>query len=268
MKVFISADIEGVTTSSEWMDTNLGSITYPIHAKQMSLEVLAACEGAILAGATDILVKDAHDGGNNIDLTILPECVKVHRKWSGHPYSMVDTIDTSYDAVMFIGYHSAASQGYNPLSHTMNTKTVYIKINDAIASEFTLHSYAAAYEKVPTMFLSGDEGLCEYSHSMKPNHPALMTVAVKSGQGSATINNSPSLMVKSIKEKSEAALKQDLKNALIRLPNSFKVEICYKEHQAAYKVSFYPGVRLINDNTVVFENDNYFEILRTLKFIL
>ena len=268
MKVFISADIEGVATTSAWIDTTAGSITYPVHAKQMSLEVLAACEGAIEAGATDILVKDAHDSGANIDLTILPECVRVHRKWSGHPYSMVDTIDSSYDALMFVGYHSAASQSSNPLSHTMNTKLVYIKMNDAIISEFTLHSYAGAYEKVPTVFLSGDKGLCEYSHSMNPSHPALVTVAVKEGQGEATINNSPSLMVKAIKENSANALKQNLKNALIKLPNKFKVEICYKEHATAYKMSFYPNVTLLNDNTVVFENDNYFEVLRTLKFIL
>ncbi len=268
MKVFISADIEGVTTTSEWMDTTVGSVTYPIHAKQMSLEVLAACEGAIEAGATDILVKDAHDSGANIDLTILPECVRVHRKWSGHPYSMVDTIDNTYDALMFVGYHSAASKADNPLSHTMNTKLVYIKMNDAIISEFTLHSYAGAYEKVPTVFLSGDSGLCEYSQSMDPAHPSLITVAVKDGQGAATINNSPSLMVKAIKENSANALRQNLKNALIKLPNKFKVEICYKEHTTAYKMSFYPGVKLLNDNTVVFENDNYFEVLRTLKFIL
>lgn len=268
MKVFISADIEGVATSSEWMDTTLGSTTYPIHAKQMSLEVLAACEGAIEAGATDILVKDAHDGGANIDLTILPECVRVHRKWSGHPYSMVDTIDSSYDALIFVGYHSAASQGYNPLSHTMNTKLVYIKMNDAIISEFTLHSYAGAYEKVPTVFLSGDKGLCEYSRSMDPAHPSLITVAVKDGQGAATINNSPSLMVKAIKENTTNALRQDMQNALIKLPSSFKVEICYKEHATAYKMSFFPGVKLLSDNTVGFENNNYFEVLRTLGFLL
>lgn len=268
MKVFISADIEGVTTTTQWPDTEAGSITYKEHALQMTKEVLAACEGAIEAGAKEIFVKDAHSGAMNIDQTMLPECVKIHRRWSGNPYSMVEGIDNTFDAVMFIGYHSAASMASNPLSHTMNTRNVYIKINETIASEFMIFSYAAAFQKVPTVFLSGDKGLCENAKSMNPNHPNLITVSVKEGIGYATINYSPSLMVKTIKEKSKEALSEDIKNAVIKLPNRYKVEVCYKEHTMAEKISYYPGVSKLDDIRIVFESDDYFEVLRTLKFIL
>lgn len=268
MKVFISADIEGVTTTTQWPDTETGSLTYKEHSLQMTKEVLAACEGAIEAGAKEIFVKDAHNGGMNIDQTMLPECVKIHRRWSGNPYSMVEGIDSTFNAVMFIGYHSAASISDNPMSHTMNTRNIYIKINDSLASEFMIYSYASAFQKVPTVFLSGDKGLCENAKSMEPNHPSLVTVAVKEGIGYSTINYSPSLMIKTIKEKSKESLKTDLKNSVLKLPTSFKVEVCYREHAMAEKMSYYPGVKKINDLSVVFETKDYYEVLRTFKFIL
>ncbi|MEG2939910.1 MAG: M55 family metallopeptidase, partial [Oscillospiraceae bacterium] len=88
MRVFISCDIEGITTTTLWDETHTQtqqSIAAP-HAQQMTLEVKAACEGAIAAGADYILVKDAHGSGTNIDITQLPECVEVIRNWSGTPY--------------------------------------------------------------------------------------------------------------------------------------------------------------------------------------
>ena len=169
---------------------------------------------------------------------------------------------------MFIGYHNAASIGNNPLSHTMNTRNVYVKLNEVLASEFMFFSYAAAYRKVPTVFLSGDKGLCEIAQNMQPNHPNLITLPVKEGIGYSTINYSPNLMVKMIKEKTKEALSQDFKGKILKLPNHFKLEVCYKEHGYAHKVSFYPNAKKINDTTVIFENNDYYEVLRALKFIL
>lgn len=267
MKVFISADIEGVTTTTQWPDTDMGSLTYKEHALQMTKEVNAACEGAILAGAKDIFVKDAHDSAMNIDQTALPDIVKVHRKWSGEPYSMVEGIDDSFDAVMFIGYHSPATSGSNPLSHTMsNSKIFSIKLNDAVASEFMFFSYAAAYVNVPSVFLSGDKGLCDNANNMDPNHPSLITLPVKEGVGYSTINYSPNLMIKTIKEKVREALTQDFK--CLKLPKTFKLEVTYKEHGYAYKMSFYPNAKKVNDNTIVYESNDYYEILRAMKFVL
>ena len=66
-------------------------------------------------------------------------------------------------ASLFIGYHSPATFNGNPLSHTLDTQFDYIKINDDIASEFTINAYTSAYYNVPVPFLSGDEMLCEHA---------------------------------------------------------------------------------------------------------
>lgn len=265
MKVFISADMEGITGTTQWEECNRNSPFYSKFAEQMTLEVAAACRGAIKAGAKEIVVKDSHSSATNIDITGLPEGVKLIRNWSGHPYSMVDGIDNSFDAVLFIGYHAAAGRPGNPLSHTMSGIPHSIKINGQYASEFMLYSYAAALEGVPTVFVSGDQTLCEDSTAL---HPKLKCVAVKSGRGNLTINESPASTVKWIETGVADALSQDLSNALVELPEHFSVEITFKEHTMKTKKSFYPGMMNVDDLTLKFETDDYFEVLRMIAFVI
>lgn len=265
MKVFMSVDMEGITSTTKWDECNPDKRDYAYHAEQMTKEVVAACEGAIAAGADEIVIKDAHGPATNIDITKLPECAKLIRGWSGHPYSMVQGIDNTFDAAMFIGYHSAAGRPGNPMSHTFTSRSLNIKVNEEYGSEFLLFSYAAAYEGVPTVLLTGDKMICEDSKKL---HPGLHTVAVKDGIGSSTVNLSTKKSLKLIRENAEKALKQDLNKAIIELPKSFRVEICFKEHTYAHKMFYYPGMEKIDSNTLLFNTDDYFEVLRMAYFLL
>jgi len=266
MKVFISADIEGVTTTTGWEETDPSKSSYSAHAKQMTEEVLACIEGAKKAGAKEVVVKDAHGNtATNIDPARMPSGVTLLRNWSGHPYVMAEGIDNSFDAAFFVGYHSGASKSGNPMSHTMSGRLVYMKLNDVIASEFMLYSYACALEGVPTVFLSGDKMLCEDSKNL---HPKLITCPVKDGIGAMTMNYSPEDTLIKIKDLSEKALKQDLTNALTKLPDSFELEICCKEHARAEDMSWYPGVTKKSDNILTFKSNNFFEVLRAIRWIV
>lgn len=267
MRVFISCDIEGITTTTVWDETCTQTKTEiaGAHAAQMTREVKAACEGAVAAGADYILVKDAHETATNIDTTALPECVEIIRGWSGHPYSMATGVDKSFDAAMFIGYHAASGRCGNPLSHTMATRMFYVKINGVKCSEFQLYSWACALEGVPTVFLAGDRTLCDDSKDL---HPMLMSVAVKDGLGGMTKSLSPMLAIRKIREESEKALRQDLKKALCILPAEFELEVCYKEHKNAVAMSWFPGFKQIDDNTIRLYTKDYFEVLRAVQFVI
>ena len=265
MKVFICADIEGITTTTTWEETIPSHASYGLHAKQMTEEVLACIQGAKNAGATEIVVKDAHGSATNIDPTRMPSGVTLLRNWTGHPYTMVEGIDKTFSAAMFVGHHSAASKTGNPMSHTYSGRCNYLKVNGVIASEFLIYSYACALEGVPTVFLSGDKMLCDDSKDL---HPKLVTCAVKDGVGAMTINYSTEDTIKNIKELSEKALTQDFINALIKLPDYFEAEFYFKEHISAEAASYFPGAIRKNDNTVIFQSNSLFEILRTIKWIM
>lgn len=265
MKVFISADIEGVCGSTAWDETEKGNAEYGYYAKQMTLEVKAVCDGANQAGVDEITVNDAHNDARNIDHNLLPKNTKLVRGWSGGLYSMVQELDESYDALLFVGYHSAGSKTANPLSHTMSLILDNIKINGQVASEFLIHSYIAAYHGVPVVFLSGDKGLCEDVRDLNEN---IKTVEVKEGKGNSTINIHPQLAIDLIQKNVKAALTSDIEKCKIDLPDEFEVEIRYRQHKDAYRASYYPDVTQVDGNTVQFKTKDYMEVLRMFNYLV
>ncbi len=261
MKVYISADIEGVTGIGHWDETDKGSPNdYRWFQKQMTAEVLAACEAAIRAGASEILIKDAHDSGRNLILDELPEMAKVVRGWAGHPLSMVQELDKSFDAIMFIGYHSRAGQNTNTLAHTMSSvRIARMTLNGLDMSEFYLHALAASYYGVPAVFVSGDEGLCQ---EVKAHNSSIQTVATIRGEGNSVVTQHPARSLKMIAEGVTRALAGDLSTGLIDIPQNLEFSIEFKKHQEAYRAAFYPGAELLNPLTVGFKSQDYFEIMR------
>lgn len=264
MKVFISADIEGITGVTNWSETNLGNSDYEKCAQQMTKETVAACEGAITMGVKEIFVKDAHDSARNLDITKLPRCARLSRGWTNTPDSMMAGIDESFDAAIFIGYHSGSGYDGNPLAHTMNLGNNYMKINGELASEFMINSYIAAGYDVPVVFLSGDKMLCE---TAKKFNKGIETVAVKEGAGGATISINPDYSCDLIKDGVKNALK-NISSCKIKLPDKFEVEINYKDHKNAKLASFYPGVVQTDSHTVKYTANDIKEFSVTLMFIL
>lgn len=265
MKIFISADIEGTTGIVNWDEARLENQFNEYFREQMTREVKAACEGAIEGGAGDILVKDAHGTARSIDPSKLPEIVRIVRGWARNPFSMMAGLDSSFDGVLFTGYHSGAGTDGNPLAHTMNTDNIHVLINGEYASEFMINSYIAGYFKVPVLFVSGDKQLCESAKKLNEN---IKTVAVSEGFGNASISINPDLAVRRIKEKVLEAVKDDLSKYIIKLPENFKVEIYYRNHFLAYKAGFFPGAEQTGARTVQFESKDYMDVLKFLFFVL
>jgi D-amino peptidase len=265
MKVFISADIEGIAGITNWEEADKTHATYPQFREEMTNEVLAACEGAFAAGATDILVKDAHHTGRNIDATRLPERVRIVRAWSGHPMCMVQELDSSFAGLVYVGYHSKAGGEGNPLAHTLTGKVFRISINGETASEFLLHSYAAAMQKVPVLFISGDKGICADAKALNAN---IGTVAVSEGIGPSTVSIAPARAHRLIREGVSAAVRGKRAACRIALPKKFVLEIEFNDPVSAYRGSWYPGVKHVAPRTLRFETADYFEVLRTIEFVV
>lgn len=264
MKVYISADIEGVAGVTNWDETEIYHSAHSQAAIQMTKEVLAACRGAIAAGATEIVVKDGHDSARNIIYDEMPEEVTLIRGWTNSPESMVAGIDESFDAVIYIGYHSGAGFNGNPLSHTMNLDNNYVKINRKAIGEFEMNTYMAAHVGVPAVFISGDAQLCEKAKELVP---AIETVAVKSGTGNATFNMNSTKACRLIEEGVRKGLEK-LEECKIQEPQSYELEVNFKEAVKAYRASFYPGAEQINYTTVRYVAKDAFEMMTAKIFIL
>ncbi len=263
MKVFISADIEGVTGISNWTQANHKEKAYEVFARRMSEEVRAAVEGARAAGAKEIVVTDAHGTGVNLDIEILGEDVTLIQRFNGHPDGMMFGLDDSFDAAMMIGYHSPATHAGNPLSHTLTSRRFHkVLLNGEVASEWLLNAYTAAIKGVPTVFASGDERLGEH---VKNHHGDVLFYPTFSSEGASVAYQHPKKSREAIRECSEAALKKGIRP--LPIPDRFTIEITFASHMEAYRKSFYPGAKKIDDMSIAFESEDFRDIQTFLAFM-
>ena len=263
MKIFISADIEGTNGITHWDETDRSKSEYHPFAKRMTLEVAAVCEGINKFGADEIMVKDAHAGGRNIDHDLLPENVWLNRAFSGHPHSMMDLIDNTYSASMLVGYHSPAYSGGSPLAHTMSGIYSKVTINGINTSEFLLAYYTSLYHGVPMVLVAGDEMLMGI---VKETDPDIITVETMRGRGASVTSMHPLKTRRLLTESAEKAMQNISKLKAKKLPETFEIEIRYRDHQRAFSASNYPGAIKKDAQTVAFTAKDYIEILRFMKF--
>lgn len=265
MKIYISADMEGVSGIANWDEMDRVKPDYQPFKEEMMNEVQAACEGANSAGAKEIFVRDAHCSARNLDFSKLPINSKLARVFSGHPFCMMEGLDKSFDAAMLTGYHASAGTDKNPLAHTMFKRVSYLNINGKLASEFLINAYTASLVGVPVVFVSGDTGICDYVKKINSN---IKTVPLNVCHGSSVISFHPDLVYKKIKEGVESALNGNIGKCKIPLPKRFEVEISFVDQTKAYQSSFYPGMKKVSAKNLVFKTNDYFEVIRMLSFVL
>lgn len=264
MKVYISVDIEGVAGITHWDEAEKTHRDYPEFREQMTREAVAAIEGAEATGATEIWVKDAHSSGRNLITSMLPANIRLIRSWAGHPLCMVQELTDDFDAVMMIGYHAAAGSDANALAHTLSLPPQLITLNGKPASEFLIHALAGAMLGVPTVFVSGDEGLME---EVRAANSHIGTCAVKRGVGQSTISMTPLAACEAIRHGASAALRGDLKKSLLPLAKEYVLEITYGDPVTAYRMGWYPGAEHAGPRRIRFKTTDYFDVLRMLNFV-
>lgn len=267
MKVFISADIEGVAGTIYKVDELPGGMFYDRNCDEMSKEVAACCRAAIECGATEIVVKDAHGTGANLIPSYFQKEVTLIRGWEKHPYEMVQGIDSSFDCVAFVGYHGAAGDIGNPRSHTMSSATIQkATLNGVPMSEYYLHSLIASSLGVPSVFLAGDKSLCRSAEKLTPG---LITAPVKEGFGNSNLCLGQEEAEELIYERAKKAFSQDVKQIEpTAIPEKLHVEIVYKEHTKASQTQYFPGCYRVDAFTVAFDPVTVYELAQTMLFIV
>jgi D-amino peptidase len=269
MKIFISADIEGTNGITDWNETDKEKpAEYAGFARRMTLEVAAVCEGINdYDQESEILIKDAHGSGRNIDHELLPENTWLNRAFSRHPRSMMDQLDGSFDGSVVSGYHSPGYTSGNPLAHTMTGAFSRVLINGRIASEFLINYYTSLYYRVPMIMAAGDKALMELVRDIDPD---ILTVETMTGFGASTTSPHPNRIRAKLRETAKAAAgaAAGLKAAVTgKLPKSFSAEICFREFARANTALNYPGARVINDHTVGYDCDDYYDFLKFFMFV-
>jgi len=223
----IQTDFEGVTGVVNFDEIYPGHDHFERNCKVLTREVNAAIEGAIAAGATEIVVRDGHAGNINVDPVLLDKRAKLTRgRLPGTPHTMVLGIDSTFDALLFIGAHARAGVIDGTLSHTMSLNVLDFRINDRPLFEAAYNSLYAGQFGVPVVFLAGDDAACREAIE---NFGVIDTVVTKYSYGrTCAMSKSPEVVYEQIRESVKHAL-NNLDNAIVfKMDPPYKMEVRVK----------------------------------------
>jgi D-amino peptidase len=156
VKIYISADIEGVAGVVLPLHGTPGNGEYEEARRLMTEETNAAIAGAFAGGAVEVLVNDSHGPMINLRPELLDPRAELIRG-NIKPAGMFAGLDDSYAGVMCVGYHAAAAE-HGVLAHTTNGSAfTAVRLNGMAASEAMIYGAYAGSMGVPVIFLSGDD---------------------------------------------------------------------------------------------------------------
>ena len=266
LKVYVSVDMEGITGVVSADQTGAGP-DYGMARKWMTDDVNAAILGALDAGATEIVVNDSHGDMRNI----LPgelNASAVLISGSPKPFGMMQGIDASFDAVMFIGYHAKAGTVDAVLDHTISGAVVYsVKINGIEMPELGINGLIAGYYNVPVVMLSGDKAACEQAKEVLGEKTVVAQVKEAIGRTAAKHLAFESAR-KLIRQQAKSALEKRKELKAYKLNAPYRFELAYFRSSQTDNALSVPGVKRIGPRAVQFESDDYVVGCKLLRALI
>ena len=263
MKIYISADIEGIGCVVRSEHSSPQGREYAFARKQMTAEVNAAIQGAIDSGATDVVVADAHNVGLNLIPDELDEraCLIMG---SPRPLSMMEGIQEGFDAALFVGYHAMAGTYDSSIVHVFTGRIAELKMNGQTMGEIGLNAGLAGYYNVPVALVTGDDKTCAEAEALLPG---VETVAVKRGIGAyASLCLHPGKTRELIYQAAkEAVAKTGILTPVGYNDQPVTMELRFTTASAVDRVMRMPRVKRLDNLTVRFVGDNYIEAFQAFN---
>ncbi|MFH2203851.1 MAG: M55 family metallopeptidase [Elusimicrobiota bacterium] len=187
-KIFISADIEGISGVSGRHFTEAKAHAWELGRRYMVEDVNAAIRGVLQAApGSEIVVRDAHGGSDNIVLEKLHPGVRLISGWP-HNMNMLEGLDRSFDACFFVGYHSRGLVPGGVLAHTFSGRLLGVSIGGSDVGETAINAFLAGGCGVPVVLVTGDDKL---RREARPLLPWARFVVVKRGIAKETCEMLP-----------------------------------------------------------------------------
>ena len=155
LKIFISVDMEGIGGIGTAKMTRGNGKDYSVGRRLMTDEVNTVVSSIFEHGPAEILVNDSHGDMQNLYHTELDERV-IYIQGNLKPLGMVQGLDVSFDAVIFLGYHTKAGDPNGFLAHTGSGSVKGLWLNDIEVGEGGLNAAFAGELGVPVILACGD----------------------------------------------------------------------------------------------------------------
>ena len=264
-RIFISVDMEGITGVVQPAQLGPEGFEYQRAREWMTAEVNAAIAGIRDAGPAEIVVCDSHGNGQSVLIDRLPEDVRIVRGFP-RPMEMMQGIDESFAAAVFIGYHASEWTANAVRGHTISSaRLLGVRLNGTEVSEGMYNAALAGQFGVPVAFVSGDRLAVTQLQQVAP---AAEGAIVKEPYGyHSALTVTPA--------RGQAMIREGLKRAMARLGSGqpyrlaapIALEVGFKLTLDAERAAFVPGLTRSDAHSVKGSFRDMTEITKLLQVL-
>jgi D-amino peptidase len=259
MKVYISVDIEGVAGIIDRIQGSVdGGHAFELGRALMMGETNAAIEGALQAGATEIVVNDSHAGMRNLLPTQLHPKATLIQGRIKHLF-MVEGLDDSFDAVFMVGYHAPAGVRDGVLNHAFHPYE--LRYNGTVWSEIGLTASVAGHYGVPVALVTGDDAAIRDAEALLPPHVGVSVKRGISRLGGESVH--PEVARERIREGARQAIERLAEFEPLKVTTPVEIEMDLYHSPQADITALIPTVERIGDRTVRFESPDALRAYQT-----
>lgn len=265
LKVHISVDMEGVAGAVTGDQLGPAGFEYGRFREFMTREALAAIEAAKEAGATEIVVADAHGNGENLLIEQLPGDVRVIRSWPRR-LGMVAGLDDSVTAALFIGYHAGTNNVAGVRAHTFSSANLTrVALNGTNVTEGSWNAAIAGHFGVPIVMMSGDDAAIA---EVRKAVGAMEAAETKRSLGFHSANTiTPQASYTLIKQRAAAAFGRlgDFKPLKVQTPVT--VDVSFKNYLPSEVLAYLPIFERTDSHSIRFRAKDMVEASAIMSFI-
>ena len=264
-KVFISVDMEGITGVVQPAQLGPDGFEYQRAREWMTGEVNAAIAGIRQAGPADVVVCDSHGNGQSVLIEKLPDDVRLVRGFP-RPLEMMQGIDETFTAAMFIGYHGSEWTAGAVRGHTISSaRLLGIRLNGMEVSEGIYNAALAGQFGVPIALVSGDRLAVEQLQKVVP---AAEGVIVKEPYGyHSAMSVTPARGQAMIREAAARAIGKLGALSPYRMTAPIALDVGFKFTIDAERAAFVPGLMRSDAHNVKGSFKDMVEITKLLQVL-
>jgi len=265
LKVLISVDMEGVAGAVTSEQLGPTGFEYGRFREFMTREALSAVEAAKAAGATEIVVADAHGNGQNLLIEQFPSDVRVIRSWPRR-LGMVAGVDDGVDAAIFIGYHAGTNNPTGVRAHTFSSANLTrVALNGTNVTEGSWNAAIAGHFGVPVVMMSGDDAAIAEVRKAVGNIEAAETKRSLGFHSAMTLT--PQASYDLIRQRVQTALarRQDFKP--LKLQGPVTVDVTFKNYLPAEVLAYLPIFERTDSHSIRFRAKDMVEASAIMSFL-
>lgn len=264
IKVFISVDMEGITGVVTGEQLGPAGFEYERFRGFMTADVLAAIQGAREAGATQFVVADSHGNMQNLLIDRFSPDVTIVRG-SPRPLEMMEGIDSTFSAAMFIGYHAATTNPRGVRAHTISSATfAAVEVNGVPMAESGINAALAGHFGVPVVLVSGDDqAVAEVVQLLGTVEGAVVKQAI-GFHAAATMTPEAGQALIRARAKAAIGRLKDFKPYVLRGP--YALDLTYKSYTPAEAMAILPGIERRTAHTIRYQARTLLDLVRFLVF--